>query len=144
MEQALQFEEAAILKPEAAPVCPCPWLENPYGLVSLFEMLTFDAGRLARAMQYLADNHRILEGHGFSGHLFIELVGQDLYVSNLGDIAQYCEGMSWSMTKITLDRILRLMNDPRFTVDAMSELLGEAARRLRDEAGIYTLLQVSV
>lgn len=119
------------------------WSENPYRLVSLWDMFTFDAGRLARAMQFLAETSRLLESSDFKGH-FRDLTRQDLYITNLRDIIAYCDEIPFPMTKIPLERVLRLTEDPQFTTEAMASLLGEATRRLRDEAGIYMLLRVSI
>ena len=45
MRKTATIEEAAIREMEAAPVCPCPWAENPYRLVSLWKMLQVHARR---------------------------------------------------------------------------------------------------
>jgi hypothetical protein len=106
-------------------------------------MFIFDAGRLARAMQYLAETSRLLASSDFAGR-FSNLTRQDLYITNLRDIVIYCDELSFPMTKIPVERILRLTADPDFTTAAMADLLGEATRRLRDEAGIHMLLCLSV
>lgn len=41
--------EAQDIETVALPVCLCPWLENPYRLVSLLDMLTFYAHDFCRA-----------------------------------------------------------------------------------------------
>jgi HEPN domain-containing protein len=145
--QEVQLSEVRIPEVQdgiAPPVCLCPWLENPYRLVSLWDMLSFDAGRLVRSMQFLAETTRILEGPGFNQGLFADLINPKFYLNSIRDVVEYCGEMPFPMTEVPLKRILRLANGSQpFTVKAMAELLGEAARRLRDEAGIYTLLRVS-
>jgi hypothetical protein len=136
--------EPILAERELGPVClSVPWRENPYRLVSLLDMFTFDARRLVRAMQYLAETTRMLGSSDFAGH-FRDLTGPEFYIRDIGDIVKYCDEMPFPMTKIPLERLLRLIGDPNLTTGVMSDLLGEATRRLRDEAGIHTLLQVSV
>jgi len=125
-------------------VRPCPWLENPYGLVSLLDMLTFDAGQLVRAMQFLAETSRALEVAPFRDGFFFQLTGPDFYLNAIREIIEYCDEASFPMTKIPLERIIRMTSDPKYTVPMFTTMLGEAARRLRDEAGIHMLLRVSV
>jgi HEPN domain-containing protein len=139
------IEEVQLTEAQGAPpVCLCPWLENPYRLVSLWDMLSFDAGRLVRSMQFLAETTRVLEGPGFNQGLFTDLTNPKFYLNNIRDVVEYCGEMPFPMTEVPLKRILRLANGSQpFTVKVMAELLGEAARRLRDEAGIYTLLRVA-
>jgi len=148
MSDALELQTEAsiphLLEEVTLPVCLPLWAKNPYGLVSLWDMLTFDAGRLVRAMQFLADAHRILESSDFNQGLFSDLTGPEFYLKNLAEIVKYCDEVPFPMTKIPTERILRLADGKQpFQVKAMADLLGEAARRLRDEAGIYTLLRVS-
>jgi hypothetical protein len=118
-------------------------VENPYGLVSLWDMYTFDAGRLVKAMQFLAETSRLFEGLDFRGRLFRDISNPDFYLKHIRGLALYCDEMSFPMTKITLDRILNLATDDRFAIDDMADLLGEATRRLRDESGVHVLLQLS-
>jgi hypothetical protein len=144
LESQTEVLSPEVVEREALPVCLPPWLENSYRLVSLWDMFTFDAGRLVRAMQFLADTSRILDGPGFREGLFSQLTGPEFYMNSIRGIIEYCDELPLPMTKIPLERIVRMSADPKFTVEMMTEMLGEAARRLRDEAGVHMLLKVSV
>lgn len=143
MHSSVAITDEQTQTPVALLTCPAPWRENLYGLISLWEMLTCDAGRLVRAMQFLAESSRLLAGPGFSDGLFSHLTGPDFYTNSIRGIIEYCDEMSFPMTKIPLERILRMTSDPHFTVEMMVEMLGDATRRLRDEADVYTILKVS-
>jgi hypothetical protein len=142
MIDTLQFEETVTLKREAVPVCLPPWLENPYRLVSLLDMFTFDSGRLVRAMQFLAETHRLLERKEYQGQPFALIAEREFFLRQLPDLLSYCDEAPFPMTKIPLERIQRLGDDRQCTADLIADIFGEAARRLRDEAGIHRLIRL--
>lgn len=55
MTSILQSEQAVIPERKAAPTCPRPWLENPYRLVSLYEMLQVAAYRYLEMGRLIQD-----------------------------------------------------------------------------------------
>jgi hypothetical protein len=127
-----------------APLACLPiWPENLYRLVNYYEMLTLDAGRLARAMQYLAETSRIFDT-SLAGLLFSDVNENHRYVEHINAIIDYCNEASFPMTKIPLERIVRNHVEPRFTTSAMAELLKDAMQRLRDESEIHQLLKLSI
>lgn len=122
---------------DALPACLAPWTENPYRLVSFWQMFRFDAGRLVRSMQYLAETSRILESSEFRNHPYCNALEKHVYDQNLRELAEYCEQMEFRLTKVTVDRLLRMIDDPRLNNGMVADLLGEAMRRLRDETEIH-------
>jgi hypothetical protein len=64
-----------------------PWLGNPYRLVSLWDMLDFDTGRLAEALLFLAENARVAEMHT-QGSLRIDKQDYLSHVRALPNIAK--------------------------------------------------------
>lgn len=126
----------------SVPACLPPWRENPYRLVSLLDMLTFDAGELARAMQFLAEAYRIVDRPSYNDVLFADLPEGEWLLKNVLSVLEYCNKAGFPMTKVTLERIPNLGEKPGCPSSLIAEVLGEATRRLRDEAGIHKILKL--
>jgi hypothetical protein len=129
----------------------CPWRENLYGLVSLWDMITFDAGRLCTAMMFLSSG----QVFGALGQLstknanseFNDLGSAGEFLDQVGRVCDYCAEMSFPMTRIPLARILELAANSAggtytFSVHDYSVLLSNSMERLRDEAKTKLFLLV--
>ncbi|MBZ5728718.1 MAG: hypothetical protein LAP87_27525 [Acidobacteriia bacterium] len=57
---------------------------------------------------------------------------------------RYCEEASFPMTKIPLERLLTLTEDPNLLLHGMAQLFSDAEQRLRDEAASSVFLRVPV
>jgi hypothetical protein len=92
--------EAQDIETVALPVCLCPWLENPYRLVSLLDMLTFYAHDFCRAS-------------GIIGQLYAQVQAGvspaqgswGLVAGELGILERACEQMGLTTTLAQIQRI---------------------------------------
>jgi hypothetical protein len=139
------------ISPDALPVCLNPWIENPYRLVSLWDMIDFDAGRLCNNMAFLSAglcfNSGVAPDNVLKGQIssWSSRVRKD-YTENLERLGDYCDTMSFPLTRIIVRRILDRFEgceDTSFTVKDLGDLLGNALERLKDEAGTYLFLHVA-
>jgi|ERR1035441_1110734 hypothetical protein len=130
----------------ALPDCLCPWLENPYRLVSLRDMLQFDAGRLSTHVMLLCSGKSVGDAAvAASGADYPMPAEQEKYwLDGVRDIVSYCDDAGFPLTKIPLERVLRMRGeDGCLTADMIANLFGNAMERLRDEAGTVRLLRIS-
>jgi hypothetical protein len=134
------IEEAAVREAGAVPAYPYLWFGNLYRLVSLWDMLTFDAGELSRAMDFLLDSGSRMCGP----QRFLDLRSdhRDFFVRNVRKVSEYCISMRFGATAATLKRILGLVDNADLTLEMFGDLLRDAEQRLRDEAGEPFLLHV--
>jgi hypothetical protein len=121
---------------DALPVCP--WSGNLNGLVSLLEIMEFDAGGFGNAMCFLTTCADMLDKFPASqrGENFKTLSedSSNHFLDHAKDIASYCAGSGFPMTQVPLDRILELSSRGHLTVEGFCGMAKDAMMRLRDEA----------
>jgi hypothetical protein len=100
LESLIEAPSRDLADREALPVCLCPWLENPYRLVSLLDMLTFYTHDFCRAS-------------GIIGQLYAQVQAGvvpasgswSLIAGELGMLERACEKMGLTTTLAQIQRI---------------------------------------
>ncbi len=106
----------------AAPVCLCPWLENPYRLVSLWDMLPFLAYDFCRASSIIGQLYsQVQSGIHPTQESWSMIAGE------LGMLERACEPLGLAST---LAQIRRLK--PIFVDGARSVVYAELARDIME------------
>jgi hypothetical protein len=126
---------------EALPVCLCPWLENPYRLVSLLDMLRFHADDFCYATSLIGQIYMDLQS---------KIPHQASVAAVRGSIIKlktHCEAMGLAITSRQIKRVEDLMESNHYpgTPEGMSRFgrdLAEINSRLVDELKLRHVLMV--
>lgn len=138
LELRTEAPDFEVVHREALPVCLPPWRENPYGLVSLWDMVKFDAGSVVNSSTRLIQCWQGLK-HGAG---FTQKGLQDLAYS-LGALQQQCQSHGFQTTLNQIIRVQRYFRDESNPArDTISQLLGEIVVRLEEELNGHTFLAV--
>jgi hypothetical protein len=108
---------------DALPVRLCPWEENSYGLVSLWEMLQFGAGRFVDLLGCMSRLENQLAAS--------QAVG-DLDFENVGLLGGLCEDLGLPNSGTQANRV-RLQYQHNFSHQELLTNLRELLRRITDE-----------
>lgn len=141
------LEEAlvpAVSEASDRPACLAPWLENPYGLVSLWDFVyTFDAGRLCTIMGLITGTKFGLDAQLKSGRENTPVAKDSDVIESVPRIIKYCDEMGFSLTAIPLRRLLKMAEESELTLASLVHNLGNALERLRDEAGSRLFFRIA-
>jgi hypothetical protein len=111
---------------ELAALPVCLWQENPYGLVSLNDVLNFEAGRF---MEYLAAI-RYMESILQTGPIDRQQIG--LYMGNVDAIYRECEKLGLNASAIQARRVFVLWNQGQ-PIDSARENTRHLLRQISDD-----------
>ena len=136
---AIEYESEHEIIHNALPVCLCPWLENPYRLVSLWDMLRFNAGSFAVCSASLIKYWQGLK----HGALITDRGIQELAYT-LGELQENCRNHGLTSTLNQVNRIRQYCRDETVRAEMLSQLLGEAVVRLEEDLSSRMFLAVPI
>ena len=122
-------QQSAPLSPVVRPACP--WLENPYGLVSLWEVLSFESGRFMVSFMGVRGFADILA----PGNVLdtpdnrAQLQG---YFNNVSSLSRYCENLGLTASVIQAHKV-QVFWDQRLPLDQLHRCVRELLSRVEDE-----------
>jgi len=118
------------------------WPENSHGLVSWWQIMMFDAGRLSSFVNALSTIQKL---EGIDQPCLFKDLGQDGQ-SNIreivGNAIKYCDEMPLPMAVIPLRRLADLFDDPYLDSVVVSRLVADALGRVVDEAKGIALVRL--
>lgn len=123
----------------ALPVCLPPWRENPYRLVSLWDMLRFYAEHFCRASGILGQMYsKIQQGFNLADSSWGVIGGE------LGLLEKHCDNLGLVITGSQIKRIKTLLDDGHgnVPVEYFGQQMIEVHTRLVDELASHTFLNV--
>jgi hypothetical protein len=105
------LEEAlvpAVSEASERPACLAPWRENPYRLMSLWDMLRFRADAFCRCSTLLGQMISKIQDHVMPTDDSWGLMG-----GNLGELERYCDELGLTVTASQIRRMKELLADER-------------------------------
>ena len=141
LELQTEAPKSEVIKRAALPVCLCPWLENPYRLVSLMDMLRFLAADFCRASSLIGQLYSRVQ-HG----IIPTPDSWGIIGGELGMIERSCEQLNLPSTLAQITRIKQIFTDDRrgSSIDAaaFARDVMEVQIRMIDELNARMILAV--
>jgi hypothetical protein len=122
-------------------LCPPPWIENPYRLVSLWSLML----RQLRADSFVGCTNSITKywhGLGHGGQMTDP--GLTELASSLGELQRECETNSFNSSVNQILRIKEYFSNGSVTNQVLSQLLGELIVRVQEDLEREMFLHIPV
>ncbi len=127
LESFIEALSPEVHEETALPVCLCPWLENPYRLVSLWDMLQVSADRyveFGRAIQDWTFGPNVIAAPRQS----LDETTYERFRDMLVALQLHCETLNLSVTQQLLERTTLDLRDVLITREIVAARIGELHR----------------
>jgi hypothetical protein len=119
------------------PLPVCPWLENPYGLVSLFDMLKFNAHHFVAISNTLGALSMEIASGGLPQARSLAIFGEQFKL-----LRQSCGEIGMPLSSAAIDRAFVTLARGEFELEGMRNIILDIQQRVWDELSTRTFVQV--